>query len=743
MPRFGDRLQGVLELRKQDSSERHFSPELSQAALEQIGQESERIDFKQALPKDYRKALGIFLLPLILVLIGLAVLQPKQTSSATARYLFPFADIPRYTITKFQNVPKKLYIPKEESHPFTAYLKNKEELQFIPQASLKVSGHPIESSEYNSGYHFTIPPLKKKHTLYLKAGDAYDKIQLYPTPRPRIETVSVNTVYPSYLQLPEHTTQVESQTISVLEGAQVQLDIKSSSELNTITTSSKMPFTIIGYRAKSDSQIILEPTELALSLTGSNGITSSHSTKFLLKPRKDQAPKASLNATERELIMLPHETIELYLSSQDDFGVQEMGLCWHPLDNEQDRRYTSALKGAPNAPHIETQYAFNPELLQITPNSYAVYTASKDFLTERKESLSMPITVHILSLEAHAEYLRGELSKLLDSLDETYQKELALYYENQRIENTLQEAELKTQSNSRLENSLSGEKAQIKRVSKHHEDALQLLQDTFRNDQLLHSTKRSIASLSEQLKSIAQNNLPEIRDALQSASDPKFSNEHSKNQLSHAVSLQKEALNKLQEIIESARQADRQFESSTFVQRLQELARKQDVFSQSLWKTFPNVLGEPVKDLDPALIGENENFKNIQTALGQELRWIEDDLRHFAQRAQQESFIEFADNISASGIYDKMLSTVDYLDLNHRYVATTYASQCAQELNSWGTELNTNSSSASQSGGGGGGSSEGEQDTEFMLRMMEIIRKQQDLRGRTRAIQQMKNLDGK
>lgn len=740
-PRYGDRLLGVLELRRQDSDKSHFSPALREAALGQIAQEGESMDFKKSLPRDFRRPLLLSLIPLLLMTLVITVLSPKQSRNAAARYLFPMKEIPRYAVIRFQDLPSVLYVAHGEGTDYEVTLKDASQLPEIPALTVKAGRQATETVAYSDGgYKLFLPGVEKATQLTLQAGDAYARVTLRPVKRPTVEKITARQTLPTYLQIPERELNVDSSYLEVVKGSDLSLSLQASSPLTDVHVTPGMSATVTKKSAQLPSLLLEERKKIEIKVTDEYGITSALPTTLTIQPREDAAPSVSLSAPEKEIILLPHESLDLNLAAKDDFGVKELGIMWHPLSDENKVRIKRVEKGEPTDQQKRVPFIFNPEILKIYPNSYQLYAAATDYFPERGPVRSAPVTLHLLSLEGHAEHLRTQFTAFLDRLDGTYEKERALYIVNQRLAET-DVTEIRTvENNSRLKTTVNGEKTQIKQLEKHVEASQKLLNDSLRNPQLARSIVKSLALLSERLSGLEKNNLPEIRNTLEAAFDNRFSNQYAQDQLAHAVSLQRTALDEFAEAIADARAANRSFEASTFVHRLSEIARSERQFSKSIWESIPESIGKTSEELDPALRERNRLFIERQADYRQKLRWIEDDLRNYAKRVGKEEYGELAEEIVSSHVYGDMGNVETSLQDNLGNISSLTALKCAKTIDSWVNKIgeSADAGGSGSGGGNGGGGSQQERDTEFMLRMMEIIRTQQDLRGRTRALEQEK-----
>jgi hypothetical protein len=78
------------------------------------------------------------------------------------------------------------------------------------------------------------------------------------------------------------------------------------------------------------------------------------------------------------------------------------------------------------------------------------------------------------------------------------------------------------------------------------------------------------------------------------------------------------------------------------------------------------------------------------------------------------------------------------LQIHHSYMATEAAKLWAAKLDEWAAILGDELNKEGGGGGEGSGASPEDEDFEFMLRVMKMIQQQQDLRARTRVLEQLK-----
>jgi len=127
----------------------------------------------------------------------------------------------------------------------------------------------------------------------------------------------------------------------------------------------------------------------------------------------------------------------------------------------------------------------------------------------------------------------------------------------------------------------------------------------------------------------------------------------------------------------------------------------------------------------------------MQTAA--DVRWIQEDLGHYHARTGDGAFKDILDQMRESKIDLGLEDVRAKLQKNHSFMAAEGAKQWSGKLAEWAKVLAEGlDKSGGGGGGGGGGQSPEDEDFEFMLRVMKMIQTEQDLRARTRVLEQLK-----
>jgi hypothetical protein len=279
----------------------------------------------------------------------------------------------------------------------------------------------------------------------------------------------------------------------------------------------------------------------------------------------------------------------------------------------------------------------------------------------------------------------------------------------------------------------------------------ELFKDAARNKSIEKETMKKMADSLQNMKELAKQDLPEIEKKLNESQDNKSTPEKAKKDLQEAIEKQKEALKKMQETIKKANEANNNFEASTFINRLKRAASDEDGISNKLVSSMTGQNSESKKAATPLLgaAAESDTFDPVfrrmiemlgtqQRRTGSDVNWIQEDLANFYARTQKEIHKEIVDDMKKSEISLKLEGLQTRISKNRSFTAALEAKKWGAQLREWAKKLEgTPPDAAGGDGGGEGGANPEEKDFEFMLKVMRMVQAEQDIRSRTRSLEQL------
>ncbi|MFY7819012.1 MAG: hypothetical protein ACOVRB_11685 [Akkermansiaceae bacterium] len=768
-PDLGDRLLGIIELQEQQETQESLSPRLRMAAMETVAADAEKQGLQSALPPTWlKKALGLSL-ALIALTVTAFLLAPQAGVNALRRWAMPLQETERYTFTKLNDVPRSLVVPHGEAFNLTISLANDSEWK-PTTGEVRIGTNPaISSSLTENCYRFTLPAQFAPCTLALTIGDARHSIRIEPTSRPAIQLAEAILQYPGYLQLSDETIDLKTGVATAVQGSQLRFQLSADRALEKAALG---PITHIpqpekpqpstptpGFRdeMKVDKNVAVSNPiavdthsfDVPFAWTDVYQLSGDNNFRLRVEAIVDNAPSTYIQGVERQHVMLPEETIDFDALAEDDFGLIELGLEWKGeagATGSASALAEGSLKlqpGSPSAKRLGKTTAFCPATMKIGPQKLLLRAYTRDYMPDRPKVYSEPITLFILTRDEHAQMLKNQFDRIVGELEDATRREQNANEENQRLERLNPEDLQKEENRKRLEAQQKAEQENMQRVGELEKRMEQLLKDSARNGEIDKDTMKKMSETMKSLGELSQQDMPKVEGKLGESQQQNNTPEQSKKDVQKAVEEQKKVLEKMQQTLEKAREANKNMEASTFVNRLKKAASEEDAIAATLIEYWQKSLGVSAATVDPSVLTMLAEMDRKQANNAADIRWIQEDLGHFFTRTNKEVYKEILEGMrdtSAGANIDSSLEQLrDLLKNNKTSLATNSANYWSGKLKEWAKKLEGEKDDAGGQGGGGGGQGNPEdEDFEFMLRVMKMIQQQQDLRATTRALEELK-----
>jgi hypothetical protein len=756
-PGLGDRLLGVVELQGQHENSDTLSPRLRAAAMERVAEEAERRKLDGALPSSRNKTWGLAVVALIAMATGGFMLAPKAGWSSLMRWLMPLSSSPRYTFTSLENVPAELTIPQGEA--FRLSLRLAGDSEWSPAAGTARYGRqdPVGTTLDDRAYHFDFPAQQDPGVVKVEIGDAKHSIKVTPTLRPAIRKVFANVGYPDYLQLSGREVDLGSGVLTTVQGSKVSITTDATRDLKSanygpLTHEKAMvgeggPMTVTGTSAQTPPlEIGAEGFTVPVSWTDVLGLDGQAGFEVRIDALPDEAPGIYIQGLARQHVMLPEETVDFQVLSEDDFGIRRIGLEWRgeftrATDETPATGEMKLVDGGPTSDRLSGDAAFSPATHGIVPQKLILRAWSEDYLPGRPRTYSEPVTLFVLTLDEHAQMLKTQFDRAIGELEDLARRERDLFEENQRLEK-LDDAKLQEDAaKKRLETQQEGERQQTERMQDLADKMEKLFKDSARNNSIDKETMKKMADAMQSMKELSEKDMPEVEKKLGEAQDQKNSEKKAKEDVEKAVEKQKDVLEKMQEAVDKANDANERFEASTFVNRLKKAASEETGVATTVIESsfYERTAGQRVSELDPSDSGKLLEIVRQQSNTTSDVRWIQEDLGHFHARTNKEAYRKVLDAMMEARIDMQLEDVRRVLETNQGSLAWEGASKAAAKLTEWAKLLEGEKDDDGGGGAGGdGGGQDPDEDFEFMLRVMKMIQQEQDIRARTRSLETLR-----
>ena len=698
-------------------------------------------------------------------------------------------------------IPDPLVVPLGETFGFKAPLKeNSDERPATARARYGRQEWVEAKLGEDGSYQFEFTGQEMQDRITIEAGDAKHRIRVEPEVRPEVSGFEALVTLPDYLQLDPRTMDIRTGALTALEGSKIVLKGTFSREISDATarlnpqpleedpvSESRGPIEAENPSDLESAQVeaeqeetaakapklveMPEPRNLRLSMNGTTvssepislgrfhasvpftwtdvkGLDGAGSFKIEIKTSEDQVPTSYIQGIERNIVILAEETLEFDIISDDDFGLKEIGLSWvgsfnKPTDSEPANGSITLKKGSPSSNRLSERAIFSPQTYGIEPQTLILSAYTEDYKSGRGRIYSEPLTIYILTRDEHAQVIKKRFDRVISELEDAARKELNNLDENERLDKNNTAEELQSEeSKEKLAESEQKEAEnaeKMKEIAKKMED---IFKDAARNGELDQKTMKEMADALQNMKELGEQDMPEVEKKLGEAQDQKSTPEKTDKDLKEAIEKQKTALKKMQETIEKANEANENFEASTFVNRLKKSSGDEGSIGNSLQSALTSKLAivgasPNSDDIDPVnqrLLGE---LSGQQRSVTNDVRWIQEDLERFYARTQKPIHKEIYENMATSLIDEKLERLREKIQMNHTFTSRMLAKNWADRLMDWAEKLEGPKPEGGGDGGDGGGGGGEEKDFEFMLKVMRMVQAEQDIRGRTRSLEQM------
>lgn len=760
-PGLGDRLLGVIELQGQHENGDSLSPRLRAAAMEVVAAETGKRDLVDALPSARHRKWAFTAFLLLLAVTAAFMLTPKAGVNALQRWLMPFSEVERYTFTQLEKPVTYLAVPFGESFEVSLKLSKNSE-QRPPVASGQYALQPeVYGKLRRDKYRFRFPGQQDAGTIVFRVGDLRHVVRVEPMQRPSVEGTRVFVKSPEYMKIPDREVDLVIGEVSAVEGSVLSFAMNMTRPLRSgsygpTSVSGEMAQTegfeeIFGELVVSGSTVSTGeikvgavPFEMPFAWVDEFGLSGGEGYKLRVDAVKDSAPVAYTQGLERRKAILPEESLDFEILCEDDFGLREVGIEWESLGSvpgvsPENKGELSLGKGGPEVSRMLEPAVFSPAAFGLGPQRLVLRAFSEDYFPGRGRIYSEPVVVYVLTREEHAQLLKSNFDRTISELEDLARRELNNLDENKRLERLDGEELQEEENRKRLDAQELAESESAQRMEELTGKMEELMKGATRNGDIDKETLKKMAGALKSMQELSDKDIPEVRDELSEAQEKSNTPEKAKEDIAEAVEKQEKVVEKMQKALEQANDANKRFEASTFVSRLKKAAGDENGIASTLISAFSSLLGVHHDKVDPKFQRLLSEVAGQQLMTASDVRWIQEDLGHYYARTGDDAFKSILDEMEESAIDLGLEEVRTKIRKNHAYTATESAKVWAEKLAEWATTLGEELGGGGEGGGGGGGGSSPEdEDFEFMLRVMKLIQQEQDLRARTRALEQLK-----
>ncbi|HEX5470295.1 MAG TPA: hypothetical protein VFW73_00320, partial [Lacipirellulaceae bacterium] len=521
MPRIGDQLLGIIEL-AENRWEQHRSRALCQAAIEQVSDDAQRYDFRDATP-DSRLRTSLSCAGGLLLIVGLLVeLAPAAAGNAFVRLARPWGTTPRYTFAALEPLPSELVVAHGE--PFHVSAKLADGSLWQPEhATARLGSQQLMSAELkDGGYSFDFPAQIETGNLHLRVGDATFNIEIQPKLRPELTSIAAKLSLPDYLGKPgTEDRDARGGSVALVKGSRVSFAPTANRPLESAQSNGKACVPT-GASFRTPELLVNDSQRVELQWKDKFGLSAKEPFSIAVAAQDDEPPQLSCEDLPRGRVVLDREQLVFHVRARDDFGVKDIGMSWRGIPTgmvEKPAKGETMLGvGGHDKSTLDVQGTFTAKSLGIEPQPIEVRIFATDYFPNRKRVYTAPYLLYVLNAEQHAIWITEQLAKWHRQSLEVRDRELQLYETNKRLRAMSPQELDRPETRRQIERQADAEQTNGRRLANLTEVGKDLLKQAARNPEIAVDHLDKWAEMLQILMDISANRMPSVANLLKGAS---------------------------------------------------------------------------------------------------------------------------------------------------------------------------------------------------------------------------------
>jgi len=743
----GDSLQGIIELAHEETRPENISPELCKAAINQVAERTSNLNFELAVsPKKCRKAI-IFCILSTLTVAACYLYDADAIKNTWQRWFNPLSNIKRYTFVQLENIPNKKYVPHGE--PFSIKLKFKKNSQHKERATLTFANGETKKPKLNKNE--TIITFKKgitqQDTLTIKVGDYKQKIEVIPIHRPVLLRLQANITLPSYLSNKKIEKTINGTRLKLLAGSSITLSGKISGKLAEIK-STNFPNLKLNYNKNRSANFTTETINLkkenkniTFTWKDIHNLQAKENYTLQLIPHKDEPPLVHCPNFSPQTTILEGEVLPIKTFATDDYGVKDIYMEWQIYDRNMEPVSNIFQKkvcdGKQGNKQLKGEFIFAHQYLKIPAKVVVVISATTiDYYPKRQPVSSAKHVIEIISLEEHSKRIKELFANLQTKVEEVAMTEEQLLSNNKNIKN-LNDKELKnSKTGKKIEKNKDSEELNANTLKDITKQGANLLKEALRNKNIPKKTLSKWTKMMEDLNNIANKQMSQVSQSLQQANSQ---TNNRKQKMNEAIKKQEEIVKALSKISKKMNDSLKNMAMRNFASRLRNAAKMELAISNGVTTLVPKTIGLDKNNLPQELQEQVKTVAKAQTTINKDMSSIKIEIYKYFELSKIDTYNKVFQLMEKAKLNEKLKTLGKDISNNQLATVITKSKTWADNFNKWAKILE-------DSGGGGGGGKGGgnkpppsEEEIAVLLKLLEFIQQEHDLRIKTKYLEENKN----
>ncbi len=686
--KLGDSLLSAVELSGRESYQKDISEELIGAALKNIAEQSEKLDFNEAIcRRGYR--ISSFLAVVILLILCATYFSLKPVFlNSLSRLLRPLTPIERYTFVRIEPLPDFIRVPHGEE--ISLKFKLMEDSILKPESIHVKCAFEQEKdvSFINGTASMTLNGQTKAAVLNLWSGDFRDKMRIIPLHRPILSDVKAKIQFPDYLGDKSSEMKIENGQVLVPEGGAYSIEGSVNRTLNKASLTHDGKSENIATEKnifKTKPRKVLE-NESKSSITWKDlyDFEPLFPLEYTVEVIKDRSPRTEILKQHQEIVMLADEITNIAINAKDDYGISEIGIKIEVFTPANDKKPVltqreSVRKGQKDQREIQDEFSFCPKYHDIPEGSTVkISSYAKDFFPGREESLSETKNIRIMSREEHMRHLKDKFEDNIAKLENLIWQEENLLDENIKLARLPEEQLKDNRSTDKINVQKAAENKNAQDLHNLNNENLQDIAEALKNKDF---PDKSIKGLTQALDSATETATENMKNAAENL-EKSASDLNSRTQdIAKAADEQGKAIENLKNAAAMMRESLDALRRNSLVDRLEKAAVKEKDIANQLDNISKEKQDSKNKQKSKEDIKKQiADQKSKQDKIRDETNKITNDLYKAFSDTKNQDYLETANMIENSKYDDKMDEVQKKMEKNELPQAKQKANEISDSL---------------------------------------------------------------
>jgi len=747
--RLGDRLLGVVELADERTRPAHYSDELYRAAISQVAADAAKHEFEAAVdPAPLRRSVRLLGGAAAALAIA-ALVSPPALLNALVRWIAPWRDTPRFTLSALRDLPGRMVVPHGEDFTIGGRVEFRSFWKPSTVQGRFQDGAAVAAAVADGAFTLRVPGRVEPGPLELVFGDSTRSIQIEPLHRPSLSSIEALVRLPDYAGREPAVEKVASGLLKVLRGSEVELAATLSrppAEASAIPAS--QPLNLSGAGFKTPLGRMEENGQWTFQWRDEFGLTNAQPWKFAALVEEDQSPIPELRDLFRELAILESEVLPLKIRASDDYGLSRFGYSWRvSSDSETNAPSSDVFLDVPGRTNQMSEHSFNfsAGVMGVVEDAVVELRAfATDHMPGRGRAESPAYRVTIVGNARHAELIRQNLESLMVQLEEVAREQERLLGDTKDLQSgkALDSKEAAAKMDE-LREAQSKNAEALKELAR---EGMNSLREALRNPAFSEEMLTDWAKNLQQMQETSQEEMKAAAEALQAAAKSGESGDPGKagEQMAEAAKQEEAASKALQAMQSKVNQGLDDLQAMTLAQRLRKAGAEEKRLEAMLQKNIPDTIGLTADELPAPLKKSNEFIASQQEAAAAKAAKLNEEISRFFERTQRESYGKVAAGMKEANMGSDLERIGKLIQENVGMEAMETLALWNDRMNAWAALLDPPSdpekSESGGGGGGGGGAGEGEDETlKTLMALFRMRERQVNVQERTRLLEQRRS----